>query len=171
MHIKFLAPSWGNILPWDKFFDRAKQDGFDGVEIGLPPDISQAELDLIQELCNKRGLDIVAQHYSTYEADFNQHYDTYSKWFDMIAGYPCLRINTQTGKDYFTFEQNKALIDVTVAHQTKYGIPVSHETHRNKFAFAAHITKEYLQKIDYLRLTLDLSHWVNVAESYLEDQQ
>jgi len=48
---------------------------------------------------------------------------------------------------------------------------VHHETHRGKFSFAAHITKQYLQKIPDLQITLDASHWVCVAESFLKNQQ
>jgi hypothetical protein len=51
------------------------------------------------------------------------------------------------------------------------GVKVYHETHRNKFSFAAHITKEYLQEIPGLQITLDASHWVCVAESFLKNQQ
>ena len=47
---------------------------------------------------------------------------------------------------------------------------IIHETHRNKFAFAAQVAKEFLEKIPELKITLDVSHWVCVAESYLEDQ-
>ena len=171
MKIKFFCPRWGNIQPWDDFFERIKHDGYHGTEIGLPPDIQATELDLIHNLAAGQGMDVIAQHYSTYDADFNRHYDNYCRWFEMISPYPWLRINTQTGKDYFTFEQNKALVDFTVEYEKKYGKPVSHETHRNKFTFAAHITRQYLQQLPYLKLTLDISHWVNVAESYLEDQQ
>jgi len=51
------------------------------------------------------------------------------------------------------------------------GIPIIQETHRNKWSFAAHVVKEYLQEFPSLQLALDLSHWVCVSESYLEDQQ
>jgi len=36
--------------------------------------------------------------------------------------------------------------------------------------FAAHVTKKYLEVNPHLNITLDISHWVAVAESYLEDQ-
>lgn len=50
------------------------------------------------------------------------------------------------------------------------GIPIVHETHRGKFSFALHITRQYLEKIPDLELGLDLSHWCNVAESLMQDQ-
>ena len=74
-----------------------------------------------------------------------------------------MKINSQTGKDHFTEGQNTALIALA-------GEQVIHETHRGKFSFAAHITKKFIEKIPSLKLTFDISHWVNVAESFLEDQ-
>lgn len=171
MTIKFFCPRWGNTQSWNDFLLQVKQAGYNGIEAGIAPDITPAELDSIYNLSAQHGLEVIGQHYSTYDADFNRHYDNYCSWFEMMSPYPSVRINTQTGKDFFTFEQNKQLVDFTVTYSEKYNMPLSHETHRNKFTFAAHITKEYLQRLDYLRLTLDLSHWVNVAESYLEDQQ
>ncbi len=45
-----------------------------------------------------------------------------------------------------------------------------HETHRGKWSFATHITHQYLLNNPEIRITLDISHWFNVAETLLEDQ-
>ncbi len=37
--------------------------------------------------------------------------------------------------------------------------------------YAAHVTKQYIEKYPELKLTLDISHWCNVHESLLQDQQ
>ena len=70
-----------------------------------------------------------------------------------------------------TFEQNKKLISLAEDVAKETGVAIIHETHRGKFSFAAHITKQYLQNIPGLRITLDISHWCNTAESLLHDQQ
>jgi hypothetical protein len=41
-----------------------------------------------------------------------------------------LFINSQTGKDYFTFEQNCRLLDLTAALEAETGIQIVHEIHR-----------------------------------------
>lgn len=51
------------------------------------------------------------------------------------------------------------------------GKKILHETHRGKFSFAVHIMAQYLDTLPDLRITLDVSHWCNVAETFLEDQQ
>ena len=171
MKILFFCTKWGSDLPWDDFLLKIKAEGYDGVEFGVANEKTVAELDDIWALVDKHQLGVIPQHYSTYDADFNKHYDNYCGWLDLMKPYTSLKIDSQTGKDFFTFEQNKQLIDAASKYSRETGVEIYHETHRNKFPFAAHITKDYLERIPGLKITLDISHWVNVAESYLEDQQ
>ena len=158
-------------MSWDLFCRKVKDEGYDGVEYGIPNDVAINELDEAWNNFEKYGLAVIPQHYGTYDADFAKHFDNYAAWLDMVKPYKALKIDSQTGKDYFTFEQNKKLIERAGEHSSSCGVKVFHETHRNKFTFAAHITFDYLNRLPGLRITLDVSHWVNVAESFLEDQQ
>jgi sugar phosphate isomerase/epimerase len=172
MDLKFFCPRWGSDqIEWNDFMQKIKTAGYEGVEYGIANDAPAKELDDVWEIAAKHGVEIIPQHYGTYDADYNRHYDTFAAWFEKVRPYPAVKIDSQTGKDFFTFEQNKSLIDITINYTKSSGVEVYHETHRNKFPFAAHITRDYLERIPYLKLTLDVSHWVNVAESYLEDQQ
>jgi sugar phosphate isomerase/epimerase len=172
LEIKFFCPRWGcEQISWDFFCQKVKDEGYDGVEYGIPNDVALQELDKAWNCFEKYGLMAIPQHYGTYDADFARHFDNYAAWLDMVKPYKALKIDSQTGKDYFTFEQNKKLIERAVEHSKACGVEVLHETHRNKFTFAAHITFDYLSRIPDLRITLDVSHWVNVAESFLDDQQ
>ncbi len=167
MIIPFFCPRWGSEhLSWESFCTKVKQEGYDGIEYAIPADTTDHELDQVWNTAAKHDLAIIAQHYDTYEADYTRHYDQYAAWFEKIKPYPVEKINSQTGKDFFSFSQNIALIKLA----TNSGLPVVHETHRNKFSFAAHITREYLESLPHLKLALDASHWVCVAESYLDDQ-
>jgi hypothetical protein len=80
-------------------------------------------------------------------------------------------INSHTGKDFFSFEQNSILIEDAFLFSAKCGIQVVHETHRGRFAFHTTTILSYLQKFPKLRLNADLSHLCVVSESLLEDQQ
>ena len=171
MNIKFFCPRWGSTsLSWDDFLLKVKNAGYDGVEYGIANNTPVNELESVWEKAEQLGLLIIPQHYGTSDIDINKHRDNFAVWFQKIEPFKAIKVNSQTGKDFFTFEQNKLLIDVASEYTNRTGIPVYHETHRGKFTFASHITKEYLQKIPDLQLTLDISHWVNVAESYLENQ-
>ncbi len=65
---------------------------------------------------------------------------------------------------------NERLLSEAAAVEAKTGVAVYHETHRGKFSFAAHITAGFLERNPGLRLTLDISHWIAVAETFLQDQ-
>jgi len=171
MKVKFFCPRWGSEhLSWEAFFLQVKEAGFDGIEYSIAGNTGRQELDLVWNYAEKYQLEIIPQHYDTNEGDFAKHYNKFAEWFELIKPYHATLINTQTGKDFFSFEQNKALIKFANAQFVDPEIKICHETHRGKFAFAAHITKEFLTDISELKLTLDISHWVNVAESFLEDQ-
>jgi sugar phosphate isomerase/epimerase len=171
MKLQFFCPRWGcENIPWEDFILNIKAAGYDGVEYGIPNETTHQELEQIWGYFDKHNIEVIPQHYGTYDADFTLHYQRYTAWLDLVKPFRALKIDSQTGKDFFTFEQNKKLVDLAVAHTEATGVPVYHETHRNKFTFAAHITKDYLLRIPYLKITLDASHWVNVAESYLDDQ-
>jgi hypothetical protein len=47
-----------------------------------------------------------------------------------------LFINSRTGKDYYSFEQNRELIKLAKTVSTETGVAVVHETHRGKLSFA-----------------------------------
>lgn len=68
---------------------------------------------------------------------------------DAAAGNKLIRplyINCHSGRDYFTFEQNKNFIDHTTALSKKTGIRICHETHRSRILFAAPVAKTYFEK-------------------------
>ncbi len=140
--------------------------GYDGVETSLPPEEEITEF--------LRGLAIhqlkfIAQHWETVAVDFDAHKTEYEQRIRALAALQPLSINSHTGKDHFSFEQNTALLNLSTQIAEETGVSIFHETHRGRFAFAAHITSGYL-KNSHPELTLDVSHWCCVAESLLQDQ-
>ena len=171
MKFEYYCPRWGyEHLTWDDFFRYVKEVGYHGVEYAIASSTPEQELHQVWNLAERHGATMIPQHFDTYHADFNQHYDHYAAWLEKLKGFSAPKIDSQTGKDFFTSEQNQSLIAVATEFTTATGVAVLHETHRNKFSFAAHITKAYLEALPDLRITLDVSHWVNVSESYLHDQ-
>lgn len=172
MKIQFFCPRWGaENLPWKTFFEKVKTAGYNGVEMGFPPTLSPAEKDDILEGIDRFGLLFIGQHWQTISPDFKEHIELFEEQMNSLLSAKPLFINSQTGKDHFTMEQNLLLIKKASDISERSGTMIIHETHRGKWSFAAHITQAYLKKNNQIRLTLDASHWCNVAESYLEDQQ
>lgn len=170
MSILFFCPRWGQShINWEIFLYSVRSSGYDGVEAGLPED--DAERDKMLAGLEKYNLKFIAQHWETVEPGFKKHYKEFELRLRNLAELKPFFINSQTGKDYFSYEENKKLISLAENISQETGIHVIHETHRGKFSFAAHVTKQYLEKIPELRITLDISHWCNTAESLLHDQK
>ncbi|NNV57629.1 sugar phosphate isomerase/epimerase family protein [Limnovirga soli] len=171
MKLLFFCPQWGYAhLPLDEFFARAKADGYDGVEMSIALDATSQDIQLLQDGLRKHNLLLIAQHWQTVAPDFDLHKNTFQQYMQHLALLKPLFINSQTGKDYFSVLQNMALINTAGEIATETGIPIVHETHRGKWSFAAHITQQYLMQYPHIRITLDISHWCNVAETFLHDQ-
>lgn len=168
MKILFFCPRWGSEhLAWDDFAARVRAAGYDGVECSL----HGGEQALALQQMNAHGLQWIAQHWETVDADVATHQQAYEQRLRSLAAGRPLFINTQTGKDYFTFQQNAKLIEAANEIAAENGVHIVHETHRGKFSFAAHIMQSYLQRLPSLRITFDVSHWFAVAETFLHDQQ
>jgi hypothetical protein len=170
MKLQFFCPRWGSeSLSWDVFCHNVKNAGYNGIEAGVP--FEDDEIEAMQTAVIKYNLLFIGQYWQSFEKDFTLHKEAYLFHLHHLAKLNPVKIDAQTGKDYFSFEQNKELFDVAAVFTKETGIVVAHETHRNKALFAAHVTKHYLKQIPSISITADFSHWCTVAESFLEDQQ
>jgi sugar phosphate isomerase/epimerase len=169
MKILFFCPRWGQEnASWGVFLEKVKQSGYDGVEASLP--LAEEEKEEMFNGLAKHGLQFIGQHWETVAPDFEEHKRAYRQRLESLAIVKPLFINSQTGKDYYSFQQNAELFRIADGIAKETGIPVFHETHRGKFSFAAHVTRHYLEQLPVLELTLDISHWCAVAETLLHDQ-
>jgi hypothetical protein len=99
------------------------------------------------------------------------HKKQFAEAIDRAISLKPIYINCHSGKDYFSFEDNAEMLAMTFKRSTESGIPIYHETHRGRMLFAAHVSKTFIDRFKDLKLTLDISHWCNVHESLLGDQQ
>jgi sugar phosphate isomerase/epimerase len=170
MKTLFFCPRWGSeAIPFDDFFARVKSAGYDGVEMALPLDTRERDTILTQLRAHQ--LQLIGQHWEctlspsdTYEADFERYL------YNLAEARP-LFINSQTGKDFFTFERNVSLIQRADEISRETGVKIVHETHRGKFSFSINVLAPYLDNLPDLRLCADFSHWCAVAESLLQDPE
>ena len=171
LSLKIFGTNWGFVGNTDAFCAAIKKEGYDGLEIWWPG-TKEKQKELFTAL-KKYSLDVGFLCGSS-EKEYAAHLDIFKRQINAASTeyeQKPLYINCHSGKDFFTYDQNKAFIDHTTAATAKTGIPIYHETHRGRMLFAAHIARQFMEKNPELRLTLDISHWCNVAESLLQDQQ
>lgn len=165
--ITYFCTDWGRDVSWDTFCKRVADAGFDGVETWVPAD--EEGINELMAALNKYKLAYIFLC-SGAGTDFGTYLTSYKQGLDRAAALKPVLINSHTGKDHFSIAQNEALINAADSISRVASIPVTHETHRGRFSFAAHVTREYLERLPNLQLTLDISHWCNVHESMLADQ-
>jgi sugar phosphate isomerase/epimerase len=170
--LKILATMWGYQGTVDSFCAKVKKEGYDGIELWWPTDNKKAQDEIFAAL-KKHDLEIGFLCGGS-QSDPQIHLDFYKKMIDAAAKQNIqkpLYINNHSGRDYFSFDDNKKFIEHTQALAKETGLLICHETHRGRMLFAAHITRNFLEKYPDLKLTLDISHWCNVHESLLADQK
>ncbi len=169
--LKILATNWGFDGTMDTFCAKAKKEGYDGIENWWPG--TEKEQQEMFDAVKKYGLDL-AIIWGADEGTYTEHAATFKKTVEIFAkqkNQKPIYINLHSGRDYFPFDDSKKLIEYSIALSNETGIPIYHETHRGRMLFAAHTTHEFIKKYPELKLTLDISHWCNVHESMLDNQQ
>lgn len=170
MKILFFSSLWGmDDLTLSEKLNRIKKAGFDGVEYG-----TILEENLAKEftaITNDLELKLIGQQHKADGKTFEEYKANFIDHLYLLASQHPLFINSQTGKDYFTFEQNATLVEIANKIQTETKIPIVHETHRGKFPFCIKETLQFIKKYPELKFTADFSHFCVVSESFLEDQQ
>lgn len=176
MQIDFYCPRWGSEeISWPDFTRQVKRDGFAGVEV-FPLGDRHRNRDMVRAL-EDTGLSYVLQHSELQEGkSFDRYIDALERNLYELLEYQAGEVKpqfivSQTGREYYSPAQMEACFALCDRIARESSLRIIHETHRNKWSFAAHIVKDYLMAFPSLELALDLSHWVCVSESYLEDQE
>ena len=162
------ATNWGFSGSWDEFCAKVKSAGYDGAKIWWPVD--EKERSALFQAFSKHNLKIGFLTGSG-ETDFAKHEAEFRKLLVEAANAKPVYINCHSGKDYFTAEQKEKIINYSLQVSADKDVPIYHETHRGRALYSAPVTAALMKKIPGLRLTLDISHWCNVHESYLGDQE
>jgi sugar phosphate isomerase/epimerase len=176
MKVDFFCPRWGfEDIDWETFLENVKSAGYSGIE--WFPFGESADLTKVIGLLKKYDLQFcivmtVVGGHLTFEEYLLQLKKQLTVLTQIGKGFlKPLFISAQTGREYFTATQVDQCIACCNEVSKINNIPIYQETHRNKWSFAAHVITPALHRNPALLLTLDVSHWFCVSESYLEDQQ
>ncbi len=163
-----LATNWGFEGSWEEFASKVKASGYDGVEVWFPGDEkNQAEFfDAMKKYNLQYGFLVAGS-----DKDPVKHVDQFKQALSTAVNAKPLYINCHSGKDYFSFDHNRKIIDYSYQISKESGVPVYHETHRGRILYSVPVTRNFIENVSTLRLTLDISHWCNVHESLLADQE
>ncbi|MDG1687218.1 MAG: sugar phosphate isomerase/epimerase [Flavobacteriaceae bacterium] len=165
----FFQTNWGFNEQIETFVKKAKTSGYDGIEIWAPKDsIKQIE---ISNILNNYNMKVIFLCGSNPSLTFKKSLDEYEKYLKNTLELRPIAVNSHTGSDFYNFNQNMAFLELAEKLSNEYKIPVYHETHRGRFSYSIPETIRYLEKKETLNLTLDISHWIVVHESLLDNRE
>ncbi len=176
MQINYCCPFWGSEQSGiASFFDRLKTASYTGVEVFLNDDIefiTEFIAEVEDAIDKNNSFTFVIQHIAPYQPGSVKNYiDEFKKRLIKLTENKPHFINSHTGKDFFSFDDNCRVIEAALNVSNKTGVRILHETHRGRFSFHAASLIPYLKKFPEMELVGDFSHFCTVSESMLHDQQ
>lgn len=160
--VLFFQTDWGNKLPIEDFLAKVKANGYDGVEVWMPGKPEGREA--LKDGLKKHDLKVIFLHGTNKSLSFEEALKAYETGLRDLYSWNPVKVNSHTGSDFWTLEQNLAFLQIGEKLAQEAGIPLIHETHRARFSYTLPATLEMLEKFPELGLTLDISHWMVVHE-------
>lgn len=173
--MKFLCPRWGfEAISWPVFLKQVKEAGYSGIEwfpFGESCDYHEV-LDLLAEYQLDFAIVMaVLEPYTTFDSYLEKLETDLHQLMEVRNSVKSpLFFSAQIGREFFNEQQIDLCLALCDRVEAKFQTPIYQETHRNKWSYAAHVVAPFLEKYPRLKLTLDVSHWFCVSESYLSDQ-
>ncbi|MGQ2982393.1 sugar phosphate isomerase/epimerase family protein [Flavobacterium sp.] len=175
MTLHYLCPHWGSEgRTAEAFFESVLKEGYDGIEINMPDDgvfIEEFKDQLSGVRETRPGFAFIAQCVPDARNEtLEEHIERVMERLRSLADLKPDAINSHTGKDYYSFEENCKVIEAIEDFAEKNNVRILHETHRGRFSFHGPSLLPYLERFPQIELVADYSHWCNVSESMLEGQ-
>lgn len=98
-----------------------------------------------------------------------EHVDSLREQIDECLAFSPLFFNAQSGYDAWSVAEAGEFFGQMLDLEKEVGIPIAHETHRQRYFATPWQTRDMLRRFPALKLTCDFSHWVCVCERLLPD--
>jgi len=143
MELKILCPQWGHEnLDLEDFFTHVKTAGYDGVDTWLPED--RAGRTRFIRLMNEYGLLMVSHQHQAKGNNIVEFCKSFEYYLNLSLESGPVLINSHSGRDFFSVEQQLRVIDTAENFSVKNNIRVAHETHRGRIGFSPVNSREFL---------------------------
>lgn len=163
MKLQLFHAFWGMEGTLREKFERAASYGYQGIETALPEVDDKHQF---KELLQEFNLLYIPQIYT-----YGNHKEAYHEQLEKALEFSPFFVNSHTGKDYMTEEEQLSLFEFAVDKEKELGVAVAHETHRGRAMFTPRATVKLLKQFPELQITADFSHFTCVCESLLHDQE
>ena len=171
MNIKLVRHFWGVDLTHGlaRYAPHWREVGYEAVEVSLRhvPDRGQFLSFLKEE--SFQWVPQIFSHDSTPGGSVGEHLDSLREQMEECLAHEPLFFNAHSGSDAWSAAEAEDYFSQAIDLEKRIGLPISHETHRQRYFATPWQTRHILQLFPTLRITSDLSHWVCVCERLLPD--
>lgn len=164
-----LMTDWVTPLPAVELVAHALEQGYDGIEAWWPAE--PAAQRMLRAAVENAGVELSLLVGSAQPEPATHIAEIERQLRDVAAsGLAPLHVTLHAGRDHWDDADHDRLAGTIVDNRQITGLDVLVEMHRSRMLYAAHAARRILQRHRDLRVTFDVSHWLVVAESMLEDQ-
>jgi hypothetical protein len=160
MKLKLVKGTWGMDGVLEEHVRQIAEAGYHAIEIGIPADRSPQDL---QKLLRDADLDLILMVFT----DGDDHVASLRDQVEKARTYEPMFINSHSGRDFWSFDQQRAFFAEAVEIEHRAGIDINHETHRGRAFYNPWNTAALLREFPELHITADFSHFVCVCERLL----
>jgi hypothetical protein len=153
-----------------------KKEGFDGIEVATGFFPIEHKL-LFNQIRKELDLKLITQIHTMGYPVLNYKVDDHLKDFEQkiedCKSWEADHINCHSGRDTFSFEENIRFFEQVEKLEEEFSyknpnISISHETHRQRSLYSPWTSNDIIKKCQKFKLTSDISHWIVVAERFLD---
>lgn len=168
MNLLMMCPRWGyEHLDTEAFFIKVKNAGYDGVDTWLPENAKERSIFI--NLLNEYELRMVSHQHQAAGKTVKEFCRSMEYYLNRCMESEPVLINSHSGRDYFSIDEQLQVIDTAEEFAVLNNIEIAHETHRGRIGFSPYNAYALFTLRPNMKITADLSHWVCVTESFLEN--
>jgi sugar phosphate isomerase/epimerase len=168
MNLLLFRHNWGlEVSSWEEKLRKIKQAGFAGVETGT---VHAADYGHFRDLLAQYKLRFLPQVF-THGVTVAEHVGSFRRQLLALREFRPICINCHSGCDGWAHDMATRFYREVLSIEADAGIPVAHETHRDRCFYNPWSTARLLQTFSRLRICADFSHWVCVCERLLTTEE
>jgi len=168
MAIELFRSTWGIDAPWEVVFPQIFNQGYRGVELGVP--IESHEQARLRTALDQHHLDYIAMVFSNGDT-LDAHIESTTQQIAAAVACGARHITLHGWRDSSAQSDGNRFIEAVLQLEQRFGIAIAHETHRGRLFYNPWNTDAYLQRYPDAHICADYSHWVVVAERLLSDAE
>lgn len=157
----------GDLSPLPGICEETVKRGFTGIETN--PVFFGDNVAEVRRILDDYGLALLTRAH-TFGSSVAGHLKWARNSLEKSTAFDMPHVVVQSGADFFDDAQIDEYFSGSAALEAEFGLRIAHETHRSCTLYSPWVTARVLDRFPDMWLASDYSHWVIVAERFLETE-